>query len=423
MERGASFQPVFSDDCSGHIVVIHRWQDRYAHYTNYFDHSSRPVTYITTAVGRVSVPDAAAGVVVLPRTSDLDLTRKAVAELGGRFGQPQAIIALKEGDLPVASRLREELDIAGRRPADLHHFLDKFAMAQAVTGLGLEMPEFEMAPDPQAVRRFAARVGWPVVIKPLRGSASQGVLKVSAPDCLRAVEFSPQRPLMVERFLPYPIVHVDGLSGPGGIRPWRASEYICPPLGFNTGAPMGSFEIDDPSTLAVIEEYITRLIPGLSPDPYVFHLEMFLVRDSVGPPRCVFMEIGCRVGGADVPWLWREVHGMDLMHAECAMQAGRIPELPDLRADEPVAGYVVLPLPVKAPCRVLHSTSMVGPGGPYAETVPAVGTVIPAADAVYEHVGGRFRFSGATSPEVEAAVRRTADRFEIRCEPLFTTQA
>jgi hypothetical protein len=40
--------------------------------------------------------------------------------------------------------------------------------------------------------------------------------------------------------------------------------------------------------------------------------------------------------------------------------------------------------------------------------------VLPAADAYYEHVGGRFRFRGRCSDEVESAVRSTAAGFRVR---------
>lgn len=408
----------FADDGTGHIVIVHRWQDRYAHYEDYFDHRARPVTYITTEVGRGSIPAEAAEILVLTGTDDLDSVRSAVAELARRHGDPQAIIALKEGDLPVVSRLREEFGTAGARPAQLRRFLDKYAMAQVVSGLDLDMPAFALAPDHTAVADFAAAHGWPVIVKPLRGSASHGVRRLSGPADLEAVAFDPQRPLLVQEFIDLPIVHVDGLYQRGGLGPWRASGYLNTCLSFTTGDSLGSYEIDDPETVAAIERYLSVLMPGLSSDPWVFHLELFLGENADGSTRPIFLEVGSRVGGAEIPWLWREIHGIDLMHAECTLQAGGEPRLPPLPADDPVGGWLLVPLPVPRPCRVLRSTPMAGPDGPYAERVPAPGTVIPDADAFYEHTGGRFRFRGATSAEVAGRVEGVARRYTIECEPL-----
>jgi tryptophan 2,3-dioxygenase len=57
--------------------------------------------------------------------------------------------------------------------------------------------------------------------------------------------------------------------------------------------------------------------------------------------------------------------------------------------------------------------------GPYAEALVRPGDVIPAADAYYEHVGGRFRFRGSASAEIEAAVVATAAGFRVAGEPVL----
>ena len=46
------------------------------------------------------------------------------------------------------------------------------------------------------------------------------------------------------------------------------------------------------------------------------------------------------------------------------------------------------------------------------------GQVQPAADAYYEHVGGRFRFRGATSAEVENAIVTTAAHYRVAAQPV-----
>ncbi|MFD0632171.1 hypothetical protein ACFQ9X_11765 [Catenulispora yoronensis] len=56
--------------------------------------------------------------------------------------------------------------------------------------------------------------------------------------------------------------------------------------------------------------------------------------------------------------------------------------------------------------------------GPYAEELLAAGEILPAADAYYEHVGGRFRFRGATAAEVERAIARTVREFSVTAEAL-----
>jgi hypothetical protein len=91
-----------------HIVVINRWQERYAEYGRYFDHTRYQVSYITTAVGLASVPRAAAATVPVDATDNLPAVRAAVRELATLYGAPAAVVALKEDDLLVGAQLRQE---------------------------------------------------------------------------------------------------------------------------------------------------------------------------------------------------------------------------------------------------------------------------------------------------------------------------
>lgn len=80
-----------------HVVVLHRWRDRHARYVAYLDHRAHRVTYVTTELGRSSVPEDAAAVRTVRATDDPVETRTAVAELIERFGPASRLVALNEG--------------------------------------------------------------------------------------------------------------------------------------------------------------------------------------------------------------------------------------------------------------------------------------------------------------------------------------
>jgi biotin carboxylase len=151
-----------------HIIVIHRWRDRYALYERYIDHGSCHVTYISTEMGRRSVPPGAAAVVTVAASDDLGEVGRAAQSLTARFGPAGRVVALNEGDLDTAALLRAQLGCPGLTPDELARFRDKLTMAQAVAAAGIRIPAFADAPDPQAVSRFAGANGWPVVVKPRR---------------------------------------------------------------------------------------------------------------------------------------------------------------------------------------------------------------------------------------------------------------
>ncbi|QNP68699.1 biotin carboxylase [Streptomyces roseirectus] len=400
---------------SGHVLVVHRWRDRYAHYEDYLDHRAHRVTYVTTPLGLPSVPGGAADVRVVPATDDPHAVWDAVGELGARFGTPERVVALNEGDLDTAALVRERLGCAGQRPDELARFRDKLVMNRVVRDGGLPLPAFADAPDEAAVLAFAEREGWPVVVKPRRGTASRGVVRLDGPADLPLLHTLPPEPRLVQRYCPDAIVHIDGLWTGTALGPWRASRYVNTCVDFAEGVTLGSVEIDDGELLAALGEFTARAAGALSDEPWVFHMEAFVGTASDGSPEIRFLEAGYRAGGAEIPFVWREVHGIDLMRAAMDVQLGRRPALP-VPEEWRTAGWLLVPSPVPAPCRVTSFEPPSPQDGPYASVIPAVGQVIPRAGG-YEHIGARFRFRGATSADVEKAVLRTAARFRMECVP------
>ncbi|MET9515657.1 biotin carboxylase [Streptomyces sp. NPDC002994] len=410
-----------------HVVVIHRWRARYAHYERYLDHTAHAVSYITTEVGAEAVPEGAVEIAVVAATDDLAHVRKQLDALATRHGAPRSVVALKEDDLLVAAQLAMEWNCRARRPQELLPMRDKLLMARAVSGAGLAAPAFATAPDRRAVRAFAERHGWPVVLKPRTGSSSEGVVRIDdAAGLNQAFEASAAEELLVQAYNPHPVHHVDGVFDGRDLGPWRVSRYLNTCLGFRSGDSLGSVEVDRPEVRAAIGDFTRRVLRALTDRPTAFHLEVFVESREDSSVRCSFLEIGARVGGSEIPFLWREVHGYDLMEAAFRIALGQPPqpyEPPGPPAAGPeIGGWLLVPAPAARPCLIQEVTPMTGrEPGPYAEALLRPGEILPAADAYYEHVGGRFRFRGATSAGVEAAVVATARDFRVRGIPCGST--
>ncbi|MEV7541194.1 biotin carboxylase [Streptomyces sp. NPDC089915] len=396
-----------------HIVVITRWKERYAEYGRYLDHVRNTVTYVATEVALPAVPASAADVVTVGRTDDLEEVRAALALLASRHGRPERIIALKEDDLLTAAALRVEWDCPGDRPEDLLRFRDKYVMAERIRAAGVPAPATAAVSDAAGVMEFAAGHGLPVVLKPRIGSSSAGVRLVSGPEDLIGVDWA--EPMLVQEYLPHRIHHVDGVFDGSRLVCWRASRYVNTCLGFREGTFLGSVEVDDPAVLGPIGEHTLAAMTALTDRPTPFHLEVFF-DEATG--TCRFLEVGARVGGAEIPFVWRELHGYDLMEAAFRIQLG-LPAEPAPRPTGagPVGGWLLVPAPAARPCRITRVTPMVGrEPGPYAEALLESGEVLPAADAYYEHVGGRFRFRAADGTAVERALTATAAAFRVSAE-------
>ncbi|MBB1252648.1 ATP-grasp domain-containing protein [Streptomyces alkaliterrae] len=402
-----------------HVLVIHRWRDHYARYADYLDHRHHQVTYVTTALGLESVPVSAAGTVTVSATDDIGEVRQAVDTLTVRFGRPQRVIALNEGDLEVAAQLRAELGCPGQGTTELARFRDKLTMVQTVALAGLPTPAFADAPDAAAVKEFAQTHGWPVVVKPRRGTASRGVLRLDSPEDLAALESAEPEDRIVQTFCADAVYHVDGLWTGRELGPWRASRYLNTCAEFSTGTtPLGSVEEDDPELLRHIGGFTTAVAGALGGRrPWVFHLEVFVGADEDGGTRLTFLEAGWRVGGAEIPFVWREVHGLDLMSAAVAIQLGETPELAEPAATRRIGGWLLVPAPLPSPCRVVGvRTPATPPPSLYARVVPQTGYVLPRIGG-YEHVGARFRFRGGTTAEVADSILATAAEVSLDCVP------
>ncbi|MFI6209081.1 acetyl-CoA carboxylase biotin carboxylase subunit family protein [Streptomyces sp. NPDC051041] len=400
-----------------HVIVIHRWRDRYAHYEDYLDHAAHAVTYVTTGVGAQGVPASAAEIALVPATDDLAVVGDAVEALAGRFGAPKAIVALKEDDLLIAAQLRARWSLPGATTADLLPFRDKLEMSRRIAHAGLPVPAFAPVAEEADVLAFAERQGWPVVLKPTQGSSSAGVRVVHGPGDLAALSWPVDTVLMAQAHVTDPIYHVDGLYRDGRLEVWRASRYVNDCLGFRDGAHLGSVEEDDPAVLAVVGARAERFLGALTGTTTVFHLEVFVGVAEDASVTCSFLEIGARVGGAEIPFVWRDVHGYDLMEAAFALQLGEQPKKAE-QGSTGVGGWLLVPAPAERPCRITHVTPLAGTvPGLYAESLLAPGEVLPAADAYYEHVGGRFRFTGPTSASVEQAIRTASARYHVSAQP------
>lgn len=397
-----------------HVVVLHRWRDSYAHYERYLSHERAAVSYITTEVGVAGVPAGAAEIAIVDATDDVEQADRQIRKLAQRHGPPDAIVALREDDLLPAAVLAQRWGCRGRTPDELTPMRDKLVMARAVATAGIATPATVPAPDPKAILDHGARHGWPVVVKPRLGSSSQGVRFVAGPEDI-GDDFGRWQ-LVVQARNDNPIYHVDGVFDGTRLGPWRASRYLDTCVGFRDGRPLGSVETDDPVVLQAIGSFTTSVLRALTSKPTAFHLELFVGWTSGGSVHCTFLEIGARVGGAEIPFNWRDVHGYDLMEAAFGIALGLTPQIPQPAAfpQTEVAGWLLVPAPAERPCRIEEVTPMLGRAdGPYAEVVPQVGDILPAADAYYEHVGARYRFRGPDTASVESAVLATARQARV----------
>jgi biotin carboxylase len=279
------------------ILILHRVPYFKIEYHRGIPHDQHEVTYLGTEQALATLPP--------------DLRCQRVSRAGTRSAFEEArdwltehphhfdrIISMSEYELLDAARLREHLGVPGAPLEQVLLSRDKVLMKQAVQKAGLRVPRFLPLPH---FLEHEGHVPWHgrTVLKPHRGASSEDVLVFDTPhQALTAVTHGRTgtdrslEDLQVEEFLPGPIRHFAGLVQDGKILVLTASEYIGTCLQYAQGLPMGSFQIDlcEPT-----RTWVTRALAAVRIEEGSFHLEAIIHK---GQP--VFLEIGNRVGGADV---------------------------------------------------------------------------------------------------------------------------
>ncbi|WP_399089548.1 acetyl-CoA carboxylase biotin carboxylase subunit family protein [Streptomyces sp. BBFR2] len=334
------------------ILILHRIPYPKIEYHRGIDHDRHDVTYLGTATALATLPaDLRATRAVRPgegATYD-----EAVAWLDGQRGRFDRIISMSEYELLDAARLRERLDVPGARVERVLLARDKVLMKSAVERAGLRVPRFLPLAD-LLKRGGAAPWQGRTVLKPHRGASSENVVVFATPaeayaavTARRSSAADLDTPddngeavasYQVEEFVDGPVLHFDGLVQGGRVLALTGSEYLGTCLGYAQGRPLGSFQI---RLTDGAERWVDRALDAVGIHDGSFHLEA--IRDDAG--ELVFLEVGNRVGGADVADTFERRTGVHLPSWELRVLlgedvAGRLPQPP---ADRAWYGWFVHP--------------------------------------------------------------------------------
>ena len=107
----------------------------------------------------------------------VDVTNLSIREMADavRPHGPGGIMAFTDGQMMTASRLAQELSLDFDTPDVVERLIDKHAQRTALREGGLPVPAWWTLPSGvtrAGVERIVAEATFPVVVKPLRGSAS-----------------------------------------------------------------------------------------------------------------------------------------------------------------------------------------------------------------------------------------------------------
>jgi biotin carboxylase len=116
-------------------------------------------------------------------TSSIEATVARVHELAAAEMEPiTAVATFTEPAVPAAAAVAAALGLPSITEQAAYLARDKFAMRTAFAAAGLPQPAFGLAATVEQAHALAARLGYPVVVKPFIGAGSKYVQRIDDPE-------------------------------------------------------------------------------------------------------------------------------------------------------------------------------------------------------------------------------------------------
>jgi hypothetical protein len=405
-----------------HVVIINswprydesdRWDNSLVRFEQFIDHEKYHVSYIVNNTGRLGILASAESIFTVVQLNDLGNFQelyRAFFELY-RAKKVDVIIALSEFHLLSAARLRKAFSVPGPAIEQVERYRDKVKMKQALRECDIRVPSFQCCASYEEATRFARDVGYPLVLKPRDGAASQGVVKIEGPQHLRHVyDKGGLEQYELEEFIEGDLFHVDGFSDFQGRTFTLVSQYYNKPLDFNHGQPVGSYLIFDEARTEKLSELCLKVLRCLKIDKMPFHMEAFLTASG----EAVFLEIGARVGGADIPIVVSDFLDINLFELWMKASIGEPLEYEVTARPERHLGFLLIPRPISTAIEVRSATRLKNRISKIIrELVPEPGTVISDTQTYNSMLSGRFMFEGRSEFEMRETIQDILASFRI----------
>ncbi len=235
---------------------------------------------------------------------DSDELNWAACELAESFGPPDRIITENEHIMVPVSEVRSRLDVAGMSPIVTLNFRDKARMKERLRAWGLPCARYRCVTDEEQAFEFADSIGFPLIVKPVDGAASQSTYRVESKEdlamVLQASEPSWSHPLQVEEFVTGEEHSFETMSLDGKALWHSITRYSPTPLEVMRNPwiqwrIVTPREIDDPQ-YDDIREVGVKALDALGMDTGLSHLEWFRRKDG----SIAIGEVGARPPGSQI---------------------------------------------------------------------------------------------------------------------------
>jgi D-alanine-D-alanine ligase-like ATP-grasp enzyme len=333
------------------------------------------------------------------------------------------VLTYEELLVTATAEIAQHLGLRGLSVSGAQNCRDKSRSRAVLTQAGIAQPQYALVHGLDEAIEAAARIGYPVVVKPRGMGASVGVAQADSPDSLRAAFGVAERArragppvyedgVLIEELVDGAEISIDGAVFGGEYRPFclARKQLGAPPYFEEVGHLVDAADplAADPALRALLAE--AHRVLGVHDG--VTHTEVRLT--SRGP---VIIEVNARLGGDMIPYLGKLATGIDPGLLAAQIAAGAPPSLEattrqcaGIRFLYPPQDCRVLEVSVPDPATVdglLEARAIVPPGTELR---------LPPSTHLCRHA--YVLALAPTRAECEAALDRAAALVQLRYEPL-----
>lgn len=268
----------------------------------------------------------------LPDQEDVESLLAAAAKLAKEW-EVGFVFPLDEGDVENAALVRQHLDLPGPDQRVAHNFRDKLRMRQLAEQAGIAVPRFTDLTE----SNFFEEVPPDWILKPRSKAGSKGISRVSSleqlDDLLHQLGDEKDHYLL-EQDITGDVFHVDSIVFAGRPVFSQAHRYGTPPFEIcDRGGVFSTRSLSRPDPgLAELLALNREVTAALELRQGVTHAEFIRCSQS---GRLYFLEIGARVGGANIDVLVEKTTGINLwrewIRVEMAAVRGQAYQPPPIR--------------------------------------------------------------------------------------------
>jgi biotin carboxylase len=337
-------------------------------------------------IERVEAVDFAQPVEVVRRVAALHAAREL-----------ERVVPVTEFGLLPAALAIAQLRLPGPSVRAVRNTRDKLHMRRTLEQAGCGQVSYAACRDVGEARRFLERTAGPIILKPVSGTGSEGVSRVTSAEELpaafeRAVGAAGFMGVLCEEYVEGPEVSLEGYSVAGRFVPVALTDKLTDERFLEIGHQQPSAQARE--VFETVAEHAARALAALGVTDGVTHSELRLT--TRGP---VLIETHTRMGGGSLHVLTQLTTGVDLADLMVAFALG------EATSAQPAAtgrGAAIRFL-VGRPGRVagVDAPPLDSAPGIHEVRLPEVGRTVAARSASRERLGHVI----ATGPTGEAAGR------------------